>query len=102
MVKGGYQIIDLEDRDLTPNKSTRYEGIYDKLEGTRKAILLSGITVDSVKYNDCFVTKIINGSYIELNVTFSRVESSGNMLHRGIVFRVQKGDLVNVKIYPET
>lgn len=62
MVKGGYQIIDLNNHNHTSGVGAMHEGIYDKIEGTRKPILLSGIVVDAVEYHDTFIFPTVNGS----------------------------------------
>lgn len=55
MIKGGYQIIDLQNKQLTVDVGMVFEGIYDKIEGTRKAILLSGLNIGGREYHDIFV-----------------------------------------------
>lgn len=65
MTKGGYQIIDLGDANHTLGVGHVHEGIYDKIEGTRKPILLSGITVSGVEYHDTYIFPTVNGtSYV--------------------------------------
>lgn len=66
MQKGGYQIIDLKGKTLTSGVSMQYEGLYEKIEGTRKAILLSGLYVDGVEYHDCFVQPVVNSDAYDL------------------------------------
>lgn len=63
---GGYQIIDLKGKNLTTDVGMVYEGIYELIEGTRKPILLSGIQVDDIEYQDVFTSVTINGSAFEL------------------------------------
>lgn len=62
MTKGGYQIIDLKNKELTSGVGMVYEGIYDKIEGTRKAILISGLNVGGTEYHDTFVELTVNES----------------------------------------
>lgn len=65
MRKGGYQIIDLGGVNLgtanSPAKPT-IAGIYEKLEGTTKAIMLSGIVIDNVEQKDRYCTVNVNDS----------------------------------------
>lgn len=63
--KGGYQIIDLKGNDLT-GASFTISGIYDALEGNyNKAILLSGIVIGGVEYDDVFTTpKVVSSNYV--------------------------------------
>ena len=62
MVKGGYQIIDLGNKKLTIGTGMVYDGIYDKIEGTRKAILVSGLNVGGTEYHDTFVELTVSGT----------------------------------------
>lgn len=55
MKSGGYQIIDLQNKKLTKDVGMLFDGIYEKIEGTRKPIMLSGLNVDGVEYRDIFV-----------------------------------------------
>ena len=69
MAKGGYQIIDLENRNLLSGQPTKYDGIYDIIESTKSAILLTNITVDGVEMHDSFVTCSTHGDAIVLSFT---------------------------------
>ena len=60
MNKGGYQIINLENHPATSGVGFIVEGIHSKIEGTRKPILLSGITVDDVEYHDTYIFPCVN------------------------------------------
>lgn len=62
MLKGGYQIIDLKNKKLTSATGMVYDGIYDKIEGTRKAILISGLNVGGTEYHDTFVELTVDGT----------------------------------------
>lgn len=62
MVKGGYQIIDLKNKALTSGVGVVYDGIYDKVEGTRKPILVSGLNVGGTEYHDSFVDFTVSGT----------------------------------------
>ena len=62
MRKGGYKVINLNDNNLTTSNTT-ITGIYEDVESNyRKAILLSGITINGVEYSDCFTTFNVSGS----------------------------------------
>ena len=72
MLKGGYQIIDLENKNHDLNVGVVHQGIYDKIEGTRKAILLSGLVFDSTEAHDCFALPSIDGDrYVFPIVTYN-------------------------------
>lgn len=64
MIKGGYKIIDFKDTPLTTGGgSVTIEGIYDTVEASyRKPLLLSGLTIDSIKRNDVYATPTLSGS----------------------------------------
>lgn len=65
MVKGGYQIINFSGVEFTKNTPMQLSNIYDKIEGTDKAILLSGLNVNGIDYRDVMCTPIVIGnSYV--------------------------------------
>lgn len=59
---GGYQIIDLEDKNLVTGTPTQYKGLYDKIEATRKPVLLCGITIDGKEYHNTYTAFYVDGS----------------------------------------
>lgn len=61
-MRGGYQIIDLKNKNFTTGVGIVFEGVYDLLEGTRKAILFTGIQVDDTEFGDTFVELDVEGS----------------------------------------
>lgn len=62
MLKGGYQIIDLENRNFKNEVGIEIKGIYKKLESTKKPTILSGIKVNDVEMRDMFANFFIYGS----------------------------------------
>lgn len=62
MLKGGYQIIDFENKNHEVDVGVVHEGIYDKIEGTRKPIMLSGLVFKDTELHDCFALPSIVGS----------------------------------------
>lgn len=62
MVKGGYQIIDLKNKTLTSGVGMVFDGVYNKVEGTRKPILVSGLNVGGTEYHDSFVDFTVAGT----------------------------------------
>lgn len=65
MKKGGYQIIDFGDVNITDTGVT-VPGIHKAIESSyRKAILISGVTLNGVEQRDCFVDcyKLASGNY---------------------------------------
>lgn len=72
MVKGGYQIINFNGVKFIKNTPMKLSNIYDKIEGTDKAILLSGLNVNGVDYRDIMCTPIVNEtSYVIKAFDFS-------------------------------
>lgn len=61
MTKGGYQILDLSGHSFTSGVTGYVEGAYEKIEGTRKVILVSGLEVDGTEYRDAFVDFVVDG-----------------------------------------
>lgn len=62
---GGYQIITLNDFNFTPSNTTiKIKGIYDILENSRKAVLITGFTYDSIEYRGIFAGfEVINSNF---------------------------------------
>ncbi len=68
MEKGGYQVVDLNDVNLTTT-GTKVTGVYRRIkDNNRKVILLSGITINGTPLSDCFVKAIQMGTDFLLNV----------------------------------
>lgn len=56
MKRGGYHIVDFKDQNITTESGATIVGIYEEFEGSyRKAILISGVTIDGVEQRDTFV-----------------------------------------------
>lgn len=76
MVKGGYQILNFNDTDFRVDIPMEINGIYDKIEGTRKAILISGLIIDGVELHDFYATPKVVGSSFVFDVLGYNVEIS--------------------------
>lgn len=63
--KGGYKIVDFEDINITTENGATVVGVYESIESShRKAILISGVTIDGVEKPDCFIScDISDGNY---------------------------------------
>ena len=59
---GGYQVIDLEHRDNRDDIGMVYNGVYNEIDKTRKAIVLSNILLDGVEYGNTYVELTKEGS----------------------------------------
>lgn len=77
--KGGYQIINLQNKEFKKSPSADYPpsfefpGIYDYIEGTNKTILVSGIVFGGKLQNDDFCSVVIDGSTFRLVLRNGRV-----------------------------
>ena len=68
MDKGGYKIVNLKDINITTTTQV-IKNIYDEIRTSyRKVILLSGLTINNVKFNDIFVKAVPVGSDYLINV----------------------------------
>ena len=65
MTKGGYQILDLSGYNFLMSQAQNVPGAFEKIEGTRKVILVSGLTFDGVEYRDAFVNFISEAGNFE-------------------------------------
>lgn len=65
MMKGGYKIVDFKDVNITTDNGAVITGIYNGFENNhRKAVLISGVTIDGVEKPDCFIDcEIDDGNY---------------------------------------
>lgn len=61
-MRGGYQIIDLQNKSLTVGTGVTFNGIYGQIGATRKAILVTGINIADTEYHDTFVDFTVSGT----------------------------------------
>lgn len=67
--KGGYKIIDLGGVNITTaGDAVTIAGIYDAIESTDKAILVSGLTIDNVDYSDVYGVPISGDNQYTISV----------------------------------
>lgn len=65
MKSGGYQIIDLSGHNFSDGVTSYANGVYDTLEGTRKAILVSGLEYEGEELRDMFVNfAVMNSNFV--------------------------------------
>ena len=71
MNKGGYQILDLKKTNFALGTGVKVPGAFTTITGTKKPILVSGILIARMDYNDTYVdfTKVKNGVAITLEGT---------------------------------
>lgn len=56
MLKGGYQIIDLNFENFTLNVNNPNVNIKQKIDSTAKPLLISGLVLNGVEYRDFYLT----------------------------------------------
>ena len=61
-MRGGYQILDLKNKNITTGVGMVFDGIYDTIEGTQKAVLVSGLQLDETEYKDTYIQLHVEGS----------------------------------------
>ena len=65
MNKGGYQIVDFGGKSFTLGTGIKVDGAYDKINGTRKPIYVSGIVIAGTEYHDTYVDFTVNQTNFE-------------------------------------
>lgn len=78
MNKGGYQIVDLGGKSFTLGTGIVVDGAYDKIEGTRKPIYVSGIVIAGVEYHDTYVDFTVNQSNFEGTIYGKKIVIQNN------------------------
>ena len=59
---GGYKIIDLSGISFSNGVESTKSGVYEAVKSTNKRIIVSGLVMNSVKYDDMDVTFVVDGS----------------------------------------
>lgn len=63
MVRGGYTIIDLKNKNFKDSVGMVIDGIYDRIESTRKPIRLCNVVIDDKELRDVDVVFLgVSGS----------------------------------------
>ena len=89
-MRGGYQIIDLKNKNHTSGVGMQHEeGLYEKIEGTKKPILITNLVYTNKEYQDCFATPFVVGSQFKFYIT----TGDGNM-----VITVEDTDVVTISV----
>ena len=80
MRNGGYKIIDLSPYPLTDSTELTIPGIYDRVEGTRKAVMVSGLsiadTTTTTEFPDFFALFAVDGT----DLVYTTVLGDGSTL----------------------
>lgn len=62
-MRGGYKLIDLQNKLLTTTSYATIEGIYETIENSYgKALMVTNINIDNVEKNDIFVIVDLSGT----------------------------------------
>lgn len=83
---GGYKILDLQGKDFTVGQPKEVPGIYEAVESSRKAFMLSNYSVDGVEQNDRFVS---------LDLVGTSYQSLGNVFTESYI-SITKNDMVTI------
>ena len=59
---GGYKIVDLSGSTFATGVELTKPGVYEAIKSTNKRIIVSGLVMGSVEYDDMDVTFIVEGS----------------------------------------
>lgn len=59
---GGYKIVDLSGSAFATGVESTKPGVYEAIESTNKRIVVSGLVIGSVEYDDMNVPFIVEGS----------------------------------------
>lgn len=72
MNKGGYQIVDLLNNNIT-TEGTQFtiKGIYNLIKNSIKPIYLSGITIENIEQQDRYVIPVFTPEGITISITDS-------------------------------
>lgn len=67
-IKGGYKIINFKNVNIETGNSAIITGVYDAIETSySKALMLSGLMIDSVEQGDFFANYNLNDTAFEFN-----------------------------------
>ena len=82
---GGYKIIDLGYTNFTTSKSSTVPGIYEKIQTSRKAVLLEHFLIGGTWCRPCFPEITVSGNNFVFDVY-------------GYTFTVSNADAVTVTV----
>ena len=97
MKNGGYVIVDLGGVNMEYDNPTKIEGIYNKIKGGTKPLLLSGIVINGNAYRDRFVSPAIKGTTYVLPITEAHFTSGASTVNSGSWLQVSDNDTVTAK-----
>ena len=97
MKNGGYVILDLGGVNIEYDKPTKIEGIYNKIKGGTKPLLLSGIVINGTAYRDRFVSPEISGTTVSVPITNATIASGPSSMTFNKWLQVTNNDTVTAK-----
>lgn len=82
-MKGGYKILDFNGYKFYTSttseyRSTKIDGIYDRIENSDKVFLVEGYNLDGIKYKTFFATFIFGGGTFITIFNDHRISISSN------------------------
>lgn len=90
MVKGGYQIIDISGVKFELPGSAKIKGVYEKVSGTTKPIMISDFTVGGIHERALFVQLTRNETTLEYSTVIAN--NGGHYL-----ITIRKDDTVKIE-----
>ena len=90
MYKGGYQIIDISGINFDLNKPEKVKGVYEKVSGTTKPIMISDFKVAGKHERAAFVQAVRNASSTDYNMLVNN--ATGNYL-----MTISKNDMFKIE-----
>ena len=102
MKKGGYAIFDFSGISFSVDKAVKIPGIYEKIKGATKPILISGLVFDDNEYCDRFVSPENVG--LEYVIPISDVRYMGGasletQMHMALWLEITAQDNVTARYY---
>lgn len=61
-IKGGYKIINFNNVPVTTGTPITLKGVYNNIENTNKAFLISGLILDNIEFDDMFIEFVIQSN----------------------------------------
>lgn len=90
MYKGGYQTIDISGMNFDLNKPEYFKGVYEKVSGTTKPIMLSDFTVAGIHERAAFVQAVKSPSNSDYNMLLNNSTSK-------YLITITKNDMVKIE-----
>ena len=97
MKNGGYVIVDLGGVNFKYDTPVKIDGIFNKIKGGTKPVLLSGIVIENMAYCDRFVSPEISGNNLVVPITNATFASGPSSMTFEKWLQVTNNDTVTAK-----